>query len=164
MITIYAIWCHENGKHYIGCTAGKPQKRFREHRCLLKAGKHACKGMQNDWNEFGERIFHLKPHLEFIFWSKDVKVKREAELKWIDHYANMDLLYNENRNSFSPPKYAPALAAKSRVKNGYRPTAESNLKRRLAQLGKPKNHGAKISATKRRKADEIVCSIANDKL
>jgi hypothetical protein len=66
-------------------------------------------------------------------------------------YGAQGLLLNENEISFRPPPDAPAKAAAARVANGYRPSAESNLKRRLAQLGKPKGHGAKISATKRAK-------------
>jgi hypothetical protein len=77
--------------------------------------------------------------------------KREREIAWMRQYGAQGLLLNENEISFRPPPDAPAKAAAARVANGYRPSAESNLKRRLAQLGKPKGHGAKISATKRAK-------------
>jgi hypothetical protein len=80
-----------------------------------------------------------------------VEERRAAELKWIEFYKAAGLLYNEHSISFSPPEGAQAKAAASRMANGYRPSAESNEKRRSAQLGKPKGHGAKISATKRAK-------------
>jgi hypothetical protein len=57
-------------------------------------------------------------------------------------------LYNEFEISFQPPPGFHDKAIASRKANGYKPTPESNLKRRLAQLGIPKGHGAKISATK----------------
>lgn len=148
MITIYAVWCEVNGKHYIGCTAGKPQKRWREHRCLLRAKKHSCISLQSDWSTLGEERFHLNPNIQLICWSEDVKVKREAELRWMDYFDRRGMLYNERKISFQPPPGAPAKAAAARVANGYIPSPESNLKRRLAQLGKPKNHGWKISETK----------------
>jgi len=100
MITIYAIWCEDNGKAYIGCTAGKPQKRWREHRCLLRAGKHACNALQSDWNTLGEAQFHLNPHVEFLCWSTDVALKREMELRWMRYYEERGLLYNERKISF----------------------------------------------------------------
>jgi len=84
---------------------------------------------------------------------KDCSVieKREAELGWMKNYQAKGLLLNDNLTSFAPPKNAPALAAKKRIENGYSPSEETRMKMRLAQLGKPKGHGAKISATKQAK-------------
>lgn len=146
MIVIYAIRCNLNGKIYIGCTAGKPEKRWREHRCLLRQGKHACKQLQADWITLGEKWFEFFPRVD-TSQDESVKAKRALELYWMEQHAQAASLYNENRCSFRPPPEAPAMAAKARVANGYRPSSESNEKRRLAQLGKPKGHGAKISAT-----------------
>jgi len=154
MVAIYAIWCEENGKHYIGCTSGKPQKRWREHRCLLRAGKHASPSLQSDWSAFGEGRFHLNPSLELLLWDETVEAKREMELRWMQHFEQLGLLYNERKISFQPPEGAQAKAAAARVANGYKPSPESNLKCRLAQLGKPKGHGAKISAPKRENKDK----------
>jgi len=147
MATIYAIVNGTNLKHYIGCTSGKPQKRFREHRCLLRSGKHACPELQADWNRLEEFHFWLVSLETGI--AEDVPTKRARELFWMDWAAGLDALYNERRISFQPPPSASGLGAKARVANGYRPSPESNLRRRLAQLGIPKGHGAKISATKR---------------
>jgi hypothetical protein len=151
MAAIYAIFCSETGKYYVGCTSGPPQKRWREHRCLLRAGKHASCSLQADWFSFGEAQFHFIPNLErILFDAPTVDVRRKVELKWMDYFAAQGKLYNERRISFQPPEGAQALAAAKRVANGYRPSPESNEKRRLAQLGKPKGHGAKIRATKLR--------------
>ena len=146
---IYALRCSANNKHYVGCTA-KLSKRYREHRCVLKAGKHACAALQADWNLFGEETFSLLP-LE-PFDAAIAADKRTKELKWMEYFRKRDQLYNDNLTSFQPPVGASAKAAAARVARGYRPSAESNLKRSLAQRGIPKGHGAKISATKRAKA------------
>lgn len=143
MVVIYGLRNTVNGKSYVGCTRNAG-KRLREHRCLLRAGEHQCKSLQADWSAFGEATFRMVV-LEELGDNVAVDRKRERELWWMDAVPS----YNEGRVSFQPPPDAPALAAKARVANGYRPSAESNLKRSIAQLGVPKGHGAKISATKR---------------
>ena len=149
MVTIYGLEDASTGAAYIGCTAGKPGKRMREHRSLLKAGKHNSTKLQEAWNDHAGQ-FQMRV-LETMPVGVSVIEKRERELSWMKHYRVQGLLLNDNEISFQPPKHAPALAAAARVANGYRPSAESNLRRRLAQLGKPKGHGAKISATKQAK-------------
>jgi hypothetical protein len=63
------------------------------------------------------------------------------------------VLYNAFQNSFSPTRAAIEKGVKKRAANlrGSTQSPESNAKRSIAQLGKPKGHGAKISATKQRK-------------
>lgn len=157
MVTIYAIKHIQTGKRYIGCTAGSLNKRMREHRCLLRAGTHAEPALQEDWSREGESAFSLET-LEVTPDNMGVATKREAELRWMRHYQASGALYNTRLVSFQPPPGASSLAARRRVANGYRPSSASNLKRKLAQLGRPKGHGAKISATKQRRRNEIVCS------
>ena len=147
MVTIYYITDGIHNKFYIGCTAGKVGKRWREHRCLLKNGKHKCRPLQDAW-DLSEGIKFACRVIEYC----EPQMKRERELYYLNLYKEQGNLYNQYIQSFSPPEGAPAKAAAARVANGYRPSAESNEKRRLAQLGKPKGHGAKISATKRAKA------------
>lgn len=149
MVTIYKLEDGLTGAAYIGCTAGRIGKRMREHRCLLKAGKHSSVRLQAAWNDHADK-FQIKP-VEVLPGDVSVIVKRERELFWMKEYRSRGLLLNENEISFSLPPGAQAKAARARVANGYRPSAESNEKRRLAQLGVPKGHGAKISATKRAK-------------
>jgi hypothetical protein len=149
MVTIYGLEDASTGAAYVGCTAGRPGKRMREHRSLLKSGKHTSRKLQEAWNDHAGQ-FQMKV-LETMPAEVSVIEKRERELSWMKHYRAQGLLLNDNELSFRPPPDAPAKAAAARVANGYRPSAESNLKRRLAQLGKPKGHGDKISATKRAK-------------
>jgi hypothetical protein len=137
MVVVYALRCVTTGEAYIGCTAGKLGKRMREHRCLLRSGKHKAVRLQTRWNELGPSGFHMEV-VEALPNHADVLLRRERELHWLRSYSQQGLLLNEHMVSFSPPVGAQALAAKARVANGYRPSAESNLKRRMAQLGKPK--------------------------
>jgi len=148
MVTIYKLYCIHNGKAYIGCTAGKLGKRMREHRCLLNGNKHKAAELQALWNEHGSAGFRLES-IESLPKAATVIDKRKRELFWLEHYDKRGLLLNHCKASFAPPKGAQKLAAKARVANGYRPSAESNQKRRVAQLGIPHNYGAKISAAKK---------------
>lgn len=144
MITIYGL--HTPNGVYIGCTAGKLNKRMREHRCLLNSGAHKVRLLQEAWDE-NPLSFEMVA-IETLPEFSTVVEKRECELKWMKFYDSMGLLLNDHKISFSPPIGAPKLAAAKRVANGFKHSEESNLKRGLAQKGKPKGHGAKISATK----------------
>ncbi len=149
MVTVYGLVCIATGHAYVGCTAGKVGKRMREHRCLLNQGKHAAIRLQQDWDRLKEVGFRMDV-LETLPDECHVIEKRERELFWMRHFLAQGLLYNDNLTSFSPPKGAQKKAAAARIANGYSPSAETRAKMRASQLGKPKGHGAKISATKQR--------------
>jgi hypothetical protein len=151
MVTVYAVKCVSTEEVYIGCTAGKLGKRMREHRCLLNAGKHKAVKFQDRWKMLGPSGFRMIV-VEALPNDADVILKRERELYWMRFFMEKGLLLNTHAISYSPPEGASKLASESRARNGYRPSPESNMKRRLAQLGVPKGHGAKISATKRARA------------
>ena len=145
MIVIYALECTDGV--YVGCTAGKLNKRLREHRCLLNAGVHKATGLQKAW-EKDPTSFRIRA-VDLLVDDAPIIMKRERELFWMKHYRDNNVLLNDFVISFSPPDGSSAKAAKQRVLNGNKNiTPEGNLKRRLAQLGIPKGHGAKISATK----------------
>lgn len=148
MAQIYAIKCLENGYVYVGCTKGKPAKRMREHRCLLRANSHKCTKLQVDWNIYGEKQFIIEI-LEKLAPDADIDTKRKAEMKWFGIYEDRALLYNLYLISYRPSDEAIRKGVANAHNNcGNRWTPEANLKRRLSQLGKPKGHGAKISTTK----------------
>ena len=137
----------ENTIRLYKSTKSKLSKRFREHRCLLNQGKHAEPDLQSDWDKYGPSAFAMRL-LEEIEGS--VESKREAELRWMANLDQQGLLYNQTRLAYalSPEAMKKGVEA-SRHAIGNRWTPEANERRRLAQLGKPKGHGAKISATKR---------------
>jgi hypothetical protein len=148
MAVIYALTCIATNKSYIGCTKGKPAKRFREHRCLLNAKQHSCKEMQTDWDAFGNEGFRLEI-LQDLGDNPSVGRKRNCELSWMDRLDAEGRLYDQSRISFAPTPEATAKGVEaSRHVPGNRWTAEANRKRSEAQKGIPKGHGAKISATK----------------
>lgn len=150
MPMIYAIVNKSSGFAYIGCTGGKLNKRMREHRCLLNQGKHQAVLLQKDWNEVGEAGFDVV-ELERLSEDSSVIDKRVRELYWMQTY--QDRLYNAHQVSFSPTKEAIAKGVANAHKHaGNRWTDEANRKRSESQKGKPKGHGAKISATKIAKA------------
>lgn len=148
MVQVYAIECSVNGFVYVGCTKYKLNKRMREHRCLLKKRRHACPKMIEDWHRYGDAVFEIRV-LEGLE-QPTIAEKRAAETKWMHFYKAKGLLYNENLASFAPK---PEVIAKGQpvavATAGRKWTPEANEKRRLAQLGKPKGHGAKVSATKK---------------
>jgi group I intron endonuclease len=153
MAQIYAIVNKLTNKCYVGCTKSGEKflkKRFREHRCLLRAGKHAEKSLQKDWQIYGEHYFTVETLEEL--GECELETKRERELWWMSWFAAGEppILYNSNRSSFAPTPEAinksQPLATKA---VGRKWSPEANEKRRQAQLGKPKGHGAKVSATKK---------------
>ena len=150
MVTIYALTCLQNGKAYIGCTAAKPSKRFREHRCLLNARVHSEPDLQADWTRYGEAMFRMESVYE-LEADSDVHAKRAAETNAMQAFKRHGLLYNRNEASFAPSRNGLAQGMQNlrTAPVGNRWSPEANLKRSLAQRGKPKGHGAKISATKR---------------
>lgn len=145
MVTIYAFVCIANGKAYIGCTRGPIAKRFREHRSLLKTRKHSEKLLQSDWDLHGADYFRMETVYEID--EPNLHTMRAMETFAMQRYKAQGLLYNQNEASFQPTPEAIAKSARN-PRRGFKQSAESNEKRRLAQLGKPKGHGAKISATK----------------
>lgn len=152
MVTIYALTCVPNGKAYVGSTKAKLSKRLREHRCLLELGQHSTVALLADWRLFGGSQFAIST-LE-VLPTAELIARREAELRWMDNFASKGLLYNEHRISMRPSDEAIRRGvANTHLKPGNRWTPESNEKRSLAQIGIPKGHGAKISATKRAKRE-----------
>lgn len=150
MATIYALENIQNGFAYIGVTSAKLSKRFREHRCLCRNRKHHATKLVDDWHKYGEDAFVMRKLEEAPYSHRGAFC--EAEQKWITHYELLGKLYNARNlaNSPTPDEIRKGVEA-SRASVGKRWSAEANEKRRLAQLGKPKGHGAKISATKQAK-------------
>lgn len=151
MAKIYALECSVNGFAYVGVTTGKLSKRLREHRCLCKTRTHHATKLTDDWHLYGEAAFSMKVLEEGDYSHRGAHCP--AEQKWIDHYASQGKLYNAHQRSTGlGDEITKKGIEASRTVVGNRWTPEANAKRRLAQLGIPKGHGAKISATKRAKA------------
>lgn len=156
-VKIYAIRCDAYDMTYVGSTKGTLAKRFREHRCLLRSGKHKCEELQEDWKLCEEFEFSIRL-LEELPEDGSLWLRRALEVNWMRHFGSK--LYNTHILSMRPTDEAIRKGVANAHKlPGKRWTPEANEKRRQAQLGIPKGHGAKISATKRAKReqrDEIV--------
>lgn len=151
MAVVYAVVCSMSGKAYVGYTGGKLSKRLREHRCLCNIKKHHSPKFQEEAELYGFESFSIIS-LQEVDNNTTLETKRKAELKWIEFYDEKGLLLNEAKVSFAPTPEATRKGIEaSRTVAGRRWTAEANKARSDAQKGIPKNHGAKISATKRAK-------------
>ena len=151
MAQIYALTCSVNGFAYIGVTTSKLSKRLREHRCLCRNGKHHATKLTDDWLLYGEASFSMIVLEEGDYSHRGAHC--EVEQKWIDFYQSLGKLYNAHDRSsgLGEEITRKGIEASRLIKNDARWSAEANLKRSLAQIGKPKGHGAKISATKQAK-------------
>ena len=156
MAIVYGLVCSHSNEAYIGVTSNM-QKRFREHRCLLKNNKHHAKLLQNLWNKIYKEFGWVGGSFVMIELEIVENYKRgeccPAEQKWINIYHRMGLLLNANKTSqgLGGKITRKGIEASRLIKSDARWSAEANLKRSLAQKGKPKGHGAKISATKQAK-------------
>lgn len=83
---IYAISNVYNGKIYIGQTKNT-ERRWREHKRLLRKGEHYSKLMQEDWDIYGEDGF------EFIVFG-DFENYNEIEKEFIKKYNSIKNGYN----------------------------------------------------------------------
>lgn len=70
---IYVIRCAGNGKVYVG-RSEHISERFRNHAYRLRHGYHANKGLQADFDKYGESMFSISvidvtnnPQLEFEY-------------------------------------------------------------------------------------------------
>lgn len=156
MAKIYALTCSINGFAYIGVTSANLAKRLREHRCLCRNNKHHAVKLTNDWLLYGEDAFSMVVLEEADYSHRGSHC--EAEQRWINHYSVQGKLYNAHARSagLSGEITRKGVRAASLKNTGSKQSAESNEKRRLAQLGKPKGHGAKISATKQAKKQAMI--------
>jgi len=133
MAVIYGLVHIASGRTLVGCTKNKLQKRFREHRCLLRNGKHSEVILQKEWVLYGEQAFEMRI-LEDLPGERAASEKREAELRWMSMLESEGLLYNLKRVSFQPSTEAMLKG----VENSRRVGRWRN--------GVPKNHGDKIRA------------------
>jgi hypothetical protein len=101
--------------------------------------------MIEDWHRLGEDKFKLI-EFELLPDGCSIAAKREAETRWMHHFKEKGLLYNENMCSFDSTPESRALSRIARAAMApYHHTEETKERIRRGN-SKPKNHGARVSA------------------
>lgn len=126
MPVVYALKC-SNGWGYVGCTAGKLNKRMREHRCLLNSGDHKVTKLQEDWDTLGAEAFSMVG-LEELPRESTVVDKRIRELYWMQHFSTKGKLYNQYQVSFQPVPEAIERGVAASALSGHRQTPEARAR------------------------------------
>lgn len=87
--TIYKIKNLVNGKVYIGQTVNKVQRRWQDHRSMLKRNTHDNFYLQNAWNKYGEENFAFEVVGEYYTHELD-----DTEIQLISKYKKLNKSYN----------------------------------------------------------------------
>lgn len=174
-----AVYCIENTvTHgvYIGMTTQDPKKRWRWHRCELRAGRHTNTHLQRSWNKHGSDSFEFVVIEEY----KTLADVNEAERFWIETLRSCGaLVYNsksgggfggglsyESRQKLSASHKGKVLSAETRrrvsealtgKKKEYTPEAYARLRDRQWAIGRKHTdeHKRRISeASKGREVTE----------
>lgn len=159
MPVVYAVKCLPTGFAYVGCTAGKLNKRMREHRCLLNAGEHKVTLLQQDWDRLGEEAFTIVA-LEQLPEPSNVVDKRVRELYWMQHFSVTGKLYNQYQVSFQPIPEAIEKGVAASAAIGHQKTPEARARQsevcaRTLQLPEVKAKKSKSLREKWRSTDPI---------
>lgn len=99
---IYKIRNVTNDKFYVGST-NNTKVRFKNHRRLLRKGKHHCKHLQAAWNKYGEDCFKF----EVIEVVKDDSDLWDAENAWLTQWVGRPECYNSGRSAEAPNRGLP---------------------------------------------------------
>jgi group I intron endonuclease len=100
---IYKIVNLVNDKFYVGSTVHK-KVRFRQHRKLLRAGRHHCKHLQAAWNKYGEDKFDFR----VVQDVPEGLSLQDAEDVWLKAHVGKPYCYNSGYRSDAPWRDAPA--------------------------------------------------------
>lgn len=147
---IYRLQNTVSGKVYIG-SAVDIKKRWREHLCVLRQGKHHNRFLQRSWNKHGPAAFEFK----VVLYCEPSTLIHNEQL-WIDKY-EWEILYNIRpiADSSFGIKHTPEFCAKiSASKKGTIPWnkgKKASLEHRAKLTGKKRSTEAraKMSAAKK---------------
>lgn len=87
---VYCIFCHANGKLYIG-SAMRPVNRKSEHFSGLRLNKHHSSYLQHSWNKYGDGVFSF-----VLLENTDEDNLLELEQEYIDIFLACDKRYGFN--------------------------------------------------------------------
>lgn len=107
---VYVIKNTANGKFYVG-SAMDVDRRWRDHRYALRAGKHINVKLQRAWNKYGEEAFLFKI-LETV---QDTERLLEREQEWLDLLEAVLVGYNISLSA-TAPNFGTVLSEEHRAK------------------------------------------------
>jgi group I intron endonuclease len=99
---IYKIRNVVNDKFYVGST-NNTKVRFKNHRRLLRKGRHHCRHLQAAWNKYGEDCFKF----EIIEVVADDNALWNAENAWLTQWVGRPECYNSGRSAEAPNRGLP---------------------------------------------------------
>lgn len=117
---IYKIINTINNRFYIGGTQSFESRR-KVHKQRLRQNKHHAKGLQEDWNVYGEQAFVFV----IVQSVPTVEGLKAAENEWLSPCVGTDICYNVGRYADSPwrgvhgpshPLYSREVPAETREK------------------------------------------------
>jgi group I intron endonuclease len=94
---IYKIRNVFNNKFYVGSTTDT-RERFRNHRKLLRSGKHHSPHLQASWNKYGEDCFKF----EIVESVEDAALLWQAEGRWLSEHFGKAHCYNAGATPEAP--------------------------------------------------------------
>jgi group I intron endonuclease len=100
---IYKIINLVNDKFYVGSTTNQ-KVRFRQHRKLLRGGRHHCKPLQAAWNKYGEEKFAFRVIEEVA----SVESLQGVEERYLAEHVGKPYCYNTGHSADAPWRNAPA--------------------------------------------------------
>lgn len=97
---LYQIKNIKNSKFYVGRTFNI-DKRWNNHRNLLRKNQHHCLHLQRAWNKYGEENFVFNVIEVFNNHSKEenLYLVKEKEQEYLDKYFSTGLIYNSSVSS-----------------------------------------------------------------
>lgn len=88
IIGVYSIQNKHNGKRYVGCSTNI-QNRWKNHKYMLKNGKHENSHLQGAYDKYGSDAFEYS-----ILERCDIDILQEREEYWIAYYNSKNDGYN----------------------------------------------------------------------
>lgn len=93
---VYMIYCHANGKAYVGSSANVAG-RLTSHRYHLRHNKHGNQHLQNAWNLYGETSFSMS-----IIQDCHASELLKTEQIWLDIWCQSGSSFNRRTKAESP--------------------------------------------------------------
>ncbi|MBR3231363.1 MAG: GIY-YIG nuclease family protein [Lachnospiraceae bacterium] len=120
---IYCIENKENGRAYIGQSVDI-KKRWAQHRCDLRAGRHDNEHLQRAWEKYGEECFSFS-----IVEEVEPEMLNLAEEMWIQIFDAYDHGYNMTLGGEATRGHTPWNKGKRRSERVRKILSESAKKR-----------------------------------